>query len=48
MSDCCLMPSELFFSYIMARTSYNFSAIGPFHQILVAIGPVVSEKKIKM
>jgi hypothetical protein len=21
-SDCCLTPNELFFSYIMARTSY--------------------------
>jgi transposase len=22
MSDCCLMPNEQFFSYVMARTSY--------------------------
>jgi len=21
--DCCLMPNEQFFSYIMTRTSYN-------------------------
>ena len=24
MSDCCLMPTQQFFSYIMARTSSNF------------------------
>jgi hypothetical protein len=23
-SDCCLMPTQQFFSYIMTRTSYNF------------------------
>ena len=31
------------------RTQFRKGAIqGPFHQSLVAIGPVVSEKKIKM
>jgi hypothetical protein len=32
-----------------SRTQFWKGAIqGPFHQILVAIGPVVSEEKIKM
>jgi uncharacterized protein YcaQ len=34
-SDYCLSPNEQFFSYIMARTSYNFSAISWREQVTI-------------
>ena len=33
MGDCCFIPSELFFSYIMVRTGYILLCTKPTHLV---------------